>query len=141
MCATFEILQRNTQWRAQSFPANPQALNNGTDAGPTYSGRFDENLLTVTSSMQANQRNPLESHSGGDVKSMDQGKELARTAIATSMPLQASMPVPFQNDSAFSDSLPTPASDECPRTTNALNDQEFMVEGGTINFSNTYSQG
>ncbi|TMW90218.1 hypothetical protein EJD97_016047 [Solanum chilense] len=132
---------RNSQWRAQSFPANPQALNNGTDSGPTYSGRFDENLLTVTSSMQANQRNPLESHPGGDVKSMDQGKELARTAIATSMPLQASMPVPFQNDSAFSDSLPTPASDECPSTTNALNDQEFMVEGGTINFSNTYSQG
>ncbi|KAH0756183.1 hypothetical protein KY290_026453 [Solanum tuberosum] len=132
---------RNSQWHAQSFPANPQALINGTDTGPTYSGRFDENLLTVTSSMQANQRNPLESHPAGDVKSMDQEKELARMAIATSMPLQASMPVPFQNDSAFSDSLPTPASDECPSTTNALNNQEFMVEGGTINFSNTYSQG
>ncbi|KAL3336594.1 hypothetical protein AABB24_029311 [Solanum stoloniferum] len=139
--ATKLMSWRNSQWRAQGFPANPQALNNGTDTGPTYSGRFDENLLTVTSSMQANQQNPLESHPGGDVKSMDQEKELARMAIATSMPLQASMPVPFQNDSAFSDSLPTPASDECPSTTNALNNQEYMVEGGTINFSNTYSQG
>ncbi|XP_055809854.1 transcription factor BIM2-like isoform X2 [Solanum dulcamara] len=132
---------RNSQWHAQSFPANTQALKNGTDTGPTYSGRFDENLLTVTSSMQANQRNPLESHPGGDVKSMDQEKELARMAIATSMPLQASMPVPFQNDSALSDSLATPGSDECLSTTNALNNQEFMIEGGTISISNTYSQG
>lgn len=133
---------RNSHWRTQSFPANPQALKNGTDTGPTYSGRFDENLLTDTSTMQANQRNPLESHPGGDVscKSMDQEKELASRAIATSMPLQARMPVPVQNDSAFSDSLPTPASDECPSATNALNNQEFMIEGGTISISSAYSQ-
>lgn len=134
---------RNSHWRAQSFPANPQALKNGTDSGPTYSGRFDENLLTITSSMQANQQNPLESHPGGDVsgKTMDQENELVNRAIGTSMPLQASMPAPFQNDSAFSDSLPTPASGECLSTANALNDQGFMIEGGTISISNVYSQG
>ncbi|KAK4357963.1 hypothetical protein RND71_023573 [Anisodus tanguticus] len=134
---------RNSHWRTQSFPANSQALKNGTDTGPTYSGRFDENLSTVTSSVQANQRNPLESYPGGDVscKSMDQEKELASREIATSMPLQASMPVPVQNYSAFSDSLPTPASDEYPSTTNALNNQEFVIESGTISISSTYSQG
>ncbi|KAJ8548051.1 hypothetical protein K7X08_021287 [Anisodus acutangulus] len=134
---------RNSHWRAHSFPANSQALKNGTDTGSTYSGRFDENLSTVTSSMQANQRNPLESYPGGDVscKSMDQEKELVSRAIATSMPLQASMPVPVQNDSAFFDSLPTPASDEYPSTTNALNNQEFVIESGTISISSTYSQG
>lgn len=143
MCVTFEILQRNSHWHAQNFPANPQDLKNGTDSGPTYSGRFDENLLPITSSMQANQRNPLESHPGGDVsgKPMDQEKELANRAIGTSTPLQASMPAPFQNDSAFSDSLRTPASDECLSTANALNDQGFVIEGGTISISNVYSQG
>ncbi|XP_016547005.1 transcription factor BIM2 isoform X2 [Capsicum annuum] len=132
---------RNSHWRAHSFPATPQALRNSTDTGPTYSGRFDENLLTDTSAMQANQRNPLVSHPGGDVsyKSMDQEKELVSRAIATSIPLQASVPVPVQNDSAFSDSLPTPASDECPSTTNALNGQEFVIEGGTISISSPYS--
>ncbi|KAK4376562.1 hypothetical protein RND71_002858 [Anisodus tanguticus] len=134
---------RNSHWRAQSFPANPQALKNGTDTGPTYSGMFDENLSTVTSSMQVNQQNPLESHPGGDVscRSTDQEKELASRAIATTMPLQASMPLTVHNDNAFCDSLCTPAYDECPSTTNALNNQEFMIEGGTISISNTYSQG
>ncbi|XP_060215028.1 transcription factor BIM2-like isoform X2 [Lycium barbarum] len=134
---------RNSHWRAQSFPASSQALKNGTDTGPTYSGRFDENLSTVTSSMQANQQNPLESYPGGDVscKSTDQEKELASRAIVTSIPLQASMQVPVQKDSAFSDSLPIPASDEYPSTTNALNNQELVIEGGTISISSTYSQG
>ncbi|CAN4124647.1 unnamed protein product [Withania somnifera] len=133
---------RNSHWHAQSFPANPQALKNGTGTGPTYSGKFDGNLLADTSTMQANQRNPLESHPAGDVsyKSMDQEKELVSRAVATSMPLQACMPVPVQNNSAFSDSLTVPASNECPSTTNALNNQEFMIEGGTISISSAYSE-
>ncbi|KAF3671549.1 putative phosphatidylinositol 4-kinase type 2-beta-like [Capsicum annuum] len=133
---------RNSQWCAQSYPANPQALKNGIDSGPTYSGWFDENLLTDTSSIQANQQNPLESHPGGDVsyRSMDTEKDLVSRAIATSMPTPTTMPVPVQSDSAFSDLLPTPASNVWPSATNALNNQEFVIEEGTISISNTYSK-
>ncbi|KAM3359265.1 hypothetical protein P3S68_022198 [Capsicum galapagoense] len=131
-----------SQWRAQSFPANPQALKNGTDAGPTFSGWFDENLLTETSSMQENQHNPLESHPGVDVsyRSMDIEKDVVSSPFATSMPIPTTMPVPVQSHSAFSDLLPTLASDECPSAANALNNQEFVIKDGTISISNTYSK-
>ncbi|PHU02267.1 hypothetical protein BC332_27518 [Capsicum chinense] len=131
-----------SQWRAQSFPANPQALKNGTDAGPTFSGWFDENLLTETSSMQENQHNPLESHPGVDVsyRSMDIEKDVVSSPFATSMPIPTTMPVPVQSHSAFTDLLPTVASDECPSAANALNNQEFVIKDGTISISNTYSK-
>ncbi|XP_047255424.1 transcription factor BIM2 [Capsicum annuum] len=124
-----------SQWRAQSFPANPQALKNGTDAGPTFSGWFDEN-------MQENQNNPLESHPGVDVsyRSMDIEKDVVSSPFATSKPIPTTMPVPVQSHSAFSDLLPTHASDECPSAANALNNQEFMIKDGTISISNTYSK-
>ncbi|KAM3269311.1 hypothetical protein P3S67_030193 [Capsicum chacoense] len=133
---------RNSQWRAQSFPAKPQALKNGTDAGPTFSGWFDENLLTETSSMQENQHNPLESHPGVDdsYRSIDIEKDVVSSPFATSMPIPNTMPVPVQSHSAFSDLLPTLASDEWPSASNALNNQEFVIKDGTTSISNTYSK-
>ncbi|KAJ8563036.1 hypothetical protein K7X08_031488 [Anisodus acutangulus] len=136
---------RNSHWRMQSLPAQPHALKNGTGPESTYLGRFDENPATVTSTMQPNQQNPIESHtSSRDVsfKAMDQQNELANKSITTPVPLQAGMPTPVPNNSAFSDPQLRPVSDQCPNTTDALNHHEDLaIDGGTISISSPYSQG
>ncbi|KAJ8564696.1 hypothetical protein K7X08_001156 [Anisodus acutangulus] len=124
---------RNSHWRMQSLRAQPHALKNGTGPESTYLGRFDENLTTVTSTMQPNQQNPIEPHSRSrDVsfKALDQQSELV------------GMSTPVPNNSAFSDPQPRPVSDQCPNTIDALNHHEDLaIDGGTISISSPYSQG
>ncbi|KAK4373265.1 hypothetical protein RND71_008649 [Anisodus tanguticus] len=124
---------RNSHWRMQSLRAQPHALKNGTGPESTYLGRFDENLATVTSTMQPNQQNPIEPHSRSrDVsfKALDQQSELV------------GMSTPVPNNSAFSDPQPRPVSDQCPNTIDALNHHEDLaIDGGTISISSPYSQG
>ncbi|MCD9560273.1 hypothetical protein HAX54_018795 [Datura stramonium] len=135
---------RNSHWRMQNLPTEPHALKNGTGPESTYLGRFDENPATVTSTMQPNQQNPIESHTSRDVsfKAMDQQNELANKSITTPIPLQAGMPAPMPNNSAFSDPQSRPVSDRCPNTIDALNHHEDLaIDGGTISISSPYSQG
>ncbi|XP_070028015.1 transcription factor BIM2 isoform X3 [Nicotiana sylvestris] len=135
---------RNSHWRMQNLPAHPQALKNGSGPESTYLGGFDENPATVTSTVQPNQQNLIESHPIRDVsiKAMDQHNDLDNKAVATHMPLQAGMLVAVPNNSAFSDSQPRLVSDQCPNTIDALNHHEDLtIDGGTISISSPYSQG
>jgi len=138
------MVQRNSHWRMQSLPAQPHALKNGSGPESTYLGRFDENLATVTSTVQPNQQNPIESHTSRDVsfKAIDQQNELANKSITTPIPLQAGMPMPVPNNSAFSEPQLRPVSDQCPNTIDALNhDEDEEIDGGRISLSSSYSQG
>lgn len=135
---------RNSHWRMPSLPAQPHALKNGTGPESTYLGRFDENPATVTSTMQPNQQNPVESHTSRDVsfKAMDQQNELANKSITTTIPLQAGMLTPVPNNSAFSEPQPRPVSDQCSNIVDALNHHEDLsIDGGTISISSPYSEG
>ncbi|KAK4720362.1 hypothetical protein R3W88_010595 [Solanum pinnatisectum] len=135
---------RNSHWRMQSLPAQPHALKNGSGPESAYLGRFDENLATVTSTMQPNQQNPIESHTSRDVsfKAIDQQNELANKSITTPIPLQAGVLMPVPNNSAFSESQLGPVSDQCPNTIDALNhDEDEEIDGGRISLSSSYSQG
>lgn len=131
-----------------SFASNPQGIKNGTASGPTFPGRFDENNITVPSSMHPNQQNPIDSDMGQDAssKEMDQQTELANHSVTMAMPVQANAPVTVQTDGTFSHVQPRPASDaqssECQSASDALNHQDdFTIEGGTISISSMYSQG
>ncbi|CAN4075619.1 unnamed protein product [Withania somnifera] len=128
--------RRNGHWCMQSLPAQPHALKNGTVPESTYLGRFDENPTTVTST--------IESRTSRDVsfKAMDQQNELANKSITTTIPLQADMPMPVPNNSAFSEPQPRPVSDQCPNIIDALNHHEDLaIDGGTISISSPYTEG
>ncbi|XP_071927755.1 transcription factor BIM2-like isoform X1 [Coffea arabica] len=138
---------RNSHWRTQSFVSHPQTMKNGSGSGPLYPGRLEDNI-TVSSTVQPSQQNPIESDLGREVtsKTIDQQTELTNQAMPMPMPLQAAMPVPIQNDGAFSHSQPRPAPDaqssDCPITDDMLNHPEGLtIEGGTISISSIYSQG
>ena len=122
-------------------------MKNGSGSGPLYPGRLEDNI-TVSSTVQPSQQNPIESDLGREVtsKTIDQQTELTNQAMPMPMPLQAAMPVPIQNDGAFSHSQPRPAPDaqssDCPITDDMLNHPEGLtIEGGTISISSIYSQG
>ncbi|KAK6790563.1 hypothetical protein RDI58_009644 [Solanum bulbocastanum] len=109
---------RNSHWRMQSLPAQPHALKNGSGPESAYLGR--------------------------DVsfKAIDLQNELANKSITTPIPLQAGMPMPVPNNSAFSESQLRPVSDQCPNTIDALNhDEDEEIDGGRISLSSSYSQG
>ncbi|XP_059648709.1 transcription factor BIM2-like isoform X2 [Cornus florida] len=139
---------RNNHWRVQSFVGHPQAIKNGSGLGSTFTGRFDENNMTIGSAMHTDAQNPIELNSNRDAscKAMDQQSGMANKAIAMPMPLQASISTSVQGDGILAHPLQRPVSDaqltECPTTSDALNQQEeLMIEGGTINISSVYSQG
>lgn len=134
---------RNSHWRMQSLPAQPHVLKNGSGPESTCLGRFDGNSATVTSTMQLNLQNPIESHTSRDVsfKAMDQQNELANKSITTSIPLQTGMPMPVPNNNASSEPQPRPVSNQCPNTIDALNHHEDeAIDGGRISISSPYSQ-
>lgn len=138
---------RNSHWRTQNFVSHPQTIKNGSGSGPLFSGRLEDNNITVSSTVQPSQQNQIESDLGRDVtsKTIDQQTELPSQTMPVPMPLQATMPVPIQND-AFSHAQPRPApaaqSSDCPMTDDTLNHPEGLtIEGGTISISSIYSQG
>lgn len=131
-----------------SFVNNPPAMKNGSASGQTFPGRFDENNITVPSTMHPSQQNPVDSDIGRDVssKAIDQQTELANQTMTMAMPMQANIPAPVQTDGTFAHVQPRPASDaqssECPSAPDALNHQDDLaIEGGTISISSMYSQG
>lgn len=98
--------------------------------------------------MLTNVQDPVESDLGADAtcRPIDQLPELANKLIAMPTPLQAKSSAPAQNDSRLVHSLQTPVSDaqstDCPTTGDTINQQEdLMIEGGTISISSVYSQG
>lgn len=139
---------RNSHWRMPSFASNPQGIKNGTASGTTFPGRFDENNITVPSSMHPNQQNPIDSDMGRDAfsKATDQQTELANQTMTMATPVQANVPVTVQTDGTFSHVQPRPVSDaqssECQSASDTLSHpDDLTVEGGTINISSMYSQG
>ncbi|KAL6969672.1 hypothetical protein U1Q18_029379 [Sarracenia purpurea var. burkii] len=138
---------RNSHWRIQSFAGNPQAIRNGSSPGANFAGRFDENNITISPTLHPNQQNPIDSDSSGDPygKSVDQQPEIASKSIAMSMsmPLQASVPTSMQGDAVVVHPLQRPISSaECPIMSDTLSQQEeLMIEGGTISITSVYSHG
>ena len=140
--------QRNSHWQVQNFVGHPQAIKNGSGPGSTFPGRFDENNITVSPTIHPNQQNPIESDSSGGPsgKMVDQQPELVDKPIAMPMALQATVPAPIQGDAVLPHPLRRPISDaqstECPIMSDSLNQQEdLMIEGGTISVTSVYSQG
>lgn len=135
---------RNSHWHLQSHVGQAQAMKNGS--GSTFPCLFDENNVTVPSTMQASHQNPIELEPSLNVsrRAVDPQTELANKAMAIPVSLQASMPACIHNDGAFSHTLPKSASDvqstEDPTASGIMNQDELSVEGGTISISNLYSQ-
>ncbi|XP_028052214.1 transcription factor BIM2-like isoform X1 [Camellia sinensis] len=147
---------RNSHWRIQSFVGHTQAIKN--DSGPcsTFPGRFDENNITTSISPVIhpipNPHNPIESDNPSrdpDGKPVEQQPVLPSKSIIMPpmpMPLQASVPASVQGDDVIPHPLQRPISDarstECPIMSDALSQQEeLMIEGGTISITSIYSQG
>lgn len=93
-------------------------------------------------------QNSVESDPSRDVpcKAMDRHPEVVNKGIPLPMPLQASMSAPMRSDGVLAHSLQGPVSDaqstQCPSTSDTINQQEeLMIEGGTISISSAYSQG
>nr|WIE96184.1 basic helix-loop-helix transcription factor [Loropetalum chinense var. rubrum] len=147
---------RNSHWRVQSFVGHPQTLKNGSGPGSTFSGKLDENNITITPTMLTNTQNPTEPSRDVSCKSMDQQPELTNKTMPVPVPVPVPVPMPMplqgnisasvRNDSMLAHPLQRPVSDaqstDCPSANDTLNQQEeLMIEGGTISFSSVYSQG
>ncbi|KGN47675.1 transcription factor BIM2 [Cucumis sativus] len=133
---------RNSHWRMQTFVGHQQSVKNGSASGPTYSGKFDDNNISISPAMLASSQNPLDSHSGRDI--------LQEADITNKVPhpmsLEGNMHASIRSDTVLDHSLHIPISDpqatECPITNNASNQPEEMgIEGGTISVSSVYSEG
>ncbi|XP_021912295.1 transcription factor BIM2 isoform X2 [Carica papaya] len=135
---------RNSHWRVQNLVNHPQSIKNGSGPGSTYTGKFEENNITIAPSMLTGSQNPLEPDANRDVacKVMDRQPELASKGVALPMPLQANMAA--QGDCVPAHPLQRPVSDaqtsECV-SSDSLSQEELNIEGGTINISSVYSQG
>ncbi|KAA0064784.1 transcription factor BIM2 [Cucumis melo var. makuwa] len=132
--------KRNSHWRMQTFVGHQQSVKNGSASGPTYSGKFDDNNISISPAILASSQNPLDSHSGRDI--------LQEADITNKVPhpmsLEGNMHASIRSD--LDQSLHIPISDaqatECPITNNASNQPEEMgIEGGTISVSSVYSEG
>lgn len=142
--------QRNSHWRVQSFVGNPQAIKNDTGVIAPFSGKFDDNNISIAPNILANStQNPVESDPSRDVasKMMDQQPEIVNKGLPTPMPLPENLLPPVRSDGMLAHPLHGPISDaqstQCPTTSGAaLNQQEELtIEGGTISISSVYSQG
>ncbi|CAI9775181.1 unnamed protein product [Fraxinus pennsylvanica] len=110
---------RNSHWQVQSHVGQAPAMKNGS--GSTFPCLFDENNVTVPSTMQASHQNPieLEPSLNASRRAVDPQTELANKAMAIPVSLQ---------------------STEDPTASGIMNQDELSVEGGTISISNLYSQ-
>ncbi|KAK6921858.1 Myc-type, basic helix-loop-helix (bHLH) domain [Dillenia turbinata] len=139
---------RNSHWRVQNFVGQPQPIKNNSGLGSTFSGKFDENNIAMTPTMLTNAQNPLETDPGriSACKSMDEQPELASKATALPLPLQQGVPPPTRSDGMLIRTLQGPVSDaqlaDCPISNDTLGQQDdLVIEGGTIGISSVYSQG
>ncbi|KAG6708716.1 hypothetical protein I3842_06G095600 [Carya illinoinensis] len=139
---------RNSHWRAQNFVGHPQAIENSSGMGLTFPGKFDENNVSITPTMLTSTQRPVESDPSRDIacKPIDLQPELTNKGSTLPMPLQTNVLASVRSDDAQAHPLQGPYSDaqstECPTTSETLNQQEeLIVEGGTINISSVYSDG
>ncbi|XP_022961743.1 transcription factor BIM2 isoform X1 [Cucurbita moschata] len=133
---------RNTHWRMQTFVGHPQSVKNGSASGPTYSGKFDDNNISISPAMLASSQNPLDSHSGRDVL---QDADITNK-VPLPMSLEGNIHASIRSDGVLDQSLQIPISGgqatECPIANNASSQPEEMaIEGGTISISSLYSEG
>ncbi|KAL4639856.1 hypothetical protein ACB092_03G249000 [Castanea dentata] len=139
---------RNSHWRVQNIFGHPQTIKNGSGLGTTFPGKFDENNVSITPTMLTSTQNPVESDPSRDItcKPMDRQPELANKGLPLPIPLQANVPISVRGDGVQAHPLQGLVSDaqstESPMTSETLNQQEeLIIEGGTISISSVYSQG
>lgn len=135
-------MQRNSHWRMQTFVGHPQSVKNGSASGPTYSGKFDDNNISISPAMLAISQNPLESHTGREIL---QDADITNK-VPLPMSLEGNMHASIRSDSVLDQSLHIPISDaqptECPNTNHSSSQpEEVSIEGGTISVSSLYSEG
>ena len=126
----------------QTFVGHPQSVKNGSASGPTFSGKFDDNNISISPAMLASSQNPLDSHSGRDVL---QDADITNK-VPLPMSLEGNIHASIRSDGVLDQSLQIPISGgqatECPIANNASSQPEEMaIEGGTISISSLYSEG
>lgn len=102
----------------------------------------------MTPTMLTSTQKPTESDLSRDItcKPIDQQPEFANKGSPLPMALQANIPPSVRDDGGVQ-ALPLqgPVSDahstEFPMTSETLNQQDLIIEGGTINISSVYSHG
>ncbi|GAB2280156.1 hypothetical protein Dimus_014793 [Dionaea muscipula] len=131
---------RHNHWRVQSFLGLPQAIKNGPGpgTGTVFSAKVDDKSVGINPRMPANTQTPVEPDSSHQAyrASDHHPLELVEQTAALPMPFQVAMPTPLQND------LPSrPASDAQTTgyATSSDDQQEHIIEGGTISISSAYS--
>ncbi|KAJ8484999.1 hypothetical protein OPV22_017484 [Ensete ventricosum] len=121
-------------WNNNQIPVDglsdpsPVIRNGSAPPASAFSGQFDESNIPVAPVMLSNAQNPTESDAtaGLSYKIMD-----TATGFATNMPSQAQ-----------SHWLGASSPADCAVNNEILNEQEeLIIDGGTINASATYSQG
>ncbi|KAF5443467.1 hypothetical protein F2P56_036021 [Juglans regia] len=139
---------RNSHWRAQNFVGHPQAIENSSGMGSTFPGKFDENNVSITPTMLTSTQRRVESDPSRDIacKPIDLQPELVNKGSTVPIPQQANVLASVRSDGVQAHHLQGPYSDaqstECPMTSETLNQQEeLIVEGGTISISSVYSDG
>ncbi|XP_041013220.1 transcription factor BIM2-like [Juglans microcarpa x Juglans regia] len=138
---------RNSHWRVQSFVGHPQTINNGSSLGSTFPGKFDENNVSMTPTMLTSTQKARESDPSRDIncKPIDRLPEFANEGSPLPMALQANMPPSVRGDGVLALPLQGPVSDahttEFSMTCETLNQQDLIIEGGTISISSVYSHG
>jgi hypothetical protein len=147
-CSLACLRQRNSHWRVQSFVGHPQTLKNGSGLGSAFPGKFDENNVSITPTTLTSTQNPVESDPSRDIicKPMDRQPELANKGLPLPMPLEANIPASVRGDGVQAHPLQGPVADtqstQSPMTSETPNQQEeLIIEGGTISISSVYSQG
>ncbi|XP_023537137.1 transcription factor BIM2-like [Cucurbita pepo subsp. pepo] len=133
---------RNSHWRMPTFVGHPESVKNGSASGPMYSGKFDDNNISISPAMLASSQNPLESHTGRDIL---QDADITNK-VPLPMSLEGNTHASIRSDGVHDQSLHVPISDaqttECPITNNASSQPEEMsIQGGTISVSSLYSEG
>lgn len=133
---------RNSHWRVQSFAGHSQAIKNGP--GSVFPGKFDENNISIAPTMMTSTQNPVESEPGRDVpsKALEHQPEVASKGISLPMAQSANLSGPTRSEHPLRVSVSDSQSTQCVTTSNAQNQQEeLMIEGGTISITSSYSQG
>ncbi|XP_058115182.1 transcription factor BIM2-like isoform X3 [Magnolia sinica] len=150
---------KHSQGAGENTADHSRAIKNGPSPGLMFAGKFDENIAAVPA-MLANMQNPIESDSltaGTPYKPMDHNPGLASKAVPTPMVLQQNMYPSSIGSSGLAQPPQRPMSDaenmasqpqpqvwprQYPSDSDVLNEQEeLMIEGGTIRMSSIYSQG
>ncbi|KAI4373335.1 hypothetical protein MLD38_011469 [Melastoma candidum] len=130
----------NSHWHVNQ----PHAFNNGSGILSVFSGKLEENTAGagMPPNILANMQNSLEMDTGGDpssksfVQQLDFSKQGMSTGLPVGVPSDDVITRPAQG------LFPDPQDTDCCTPENFSGQQEdLIIEGGTINISSVYSQG